>query len=452
MKRGFVDLQILIFFGIISFSITNCTSTESSKKHTRKINIITSIDDKIISIDTLRKYLHYYSPIILKQADEFDSNHEGIDLISNFFYDNDSSLSNNKENWLLNLSDYIHSPSQSNWKIDPTVYSSAILFEDNSLGTYSAILLYHIYHAVQFTSIHDWERIEIRIDDISGIPGVKEQINYVTITRHSLHDTKRISDKNLNFLETPLGKHVLIWQASWNLGSETSQGELRFVEDNWADINKLITKNVSAQVNINESNKQSFHYIFANPCDSYVQEILNSKSISKNNINSLISGEGRQNMINFADVKTINYDLQDLADIIPTHLDSSNWKNGIKVDIVTPILNEEGKVIVDKGIHTFYTTAIDKTNLLENRKGYIGKHWFWGVYISGVDGDNFYSSLGEEPWYQHSYFAHNGKIGDGTVEYELNNCGLFLGKNDYKNWNFSEKGFDGRWYQLFKDK
>ena len=65
MKRGFVDLQILIFFGIISFSITNCTSTESSKKHTRKINIITSIDDKIISIDTLRKYLHYYSPIIL---------------------------------------------------------------------------------------------------------------------------------------------------------------------------------------------------------------------------------------------------------------------------------------------------------------------------------------------------------------------------------------------------
>ncbi|MGI6243925.1 MAG: hypothetical protein ACOYJK_10440 [Prevotella sp.] len=446
--KHLLKVILLLVLGVIGVRVS-CTQLLANSKTNNKNDFFKH--EPQLSFEVLRNYLHYYSPVIFKQADESTPDSRGRDLLSNFFYDNDSVLSNNKENWTSLLSQQINLASQSSWKIDPTIYSSIILFEDKSLNTHSAILLYHIYHPMQYTSIHDWERIEIRVDDVSGKPGIKEKINYVTITRHSLHDIRRASDDQINFINTPFGKHVLIWQASWNLGLGTSQGELRFVESKWKDINLDIWDNKTAKVDINGANEQNYHYVFVDQADSYLKKIFKSKSITRSNLRTLNSGRSKTDTVNYSDVKSINYYLQDIADILPTHLDSLNWKNGIKINIVDPVINEDGNIEIDRGVHTFYTTAKDVSHSVQSRKGYIKKHWFWGVYVSGVDGDNFYSVLDPQPWYQHCYFAHNGKIGDGSMEYEVENCGIFLGKDDYKSWNLNNKGFDGRWYQLFKD-
>lgn len=410
-----------------------------------------------LSHEKIRSYLHYYSPVIFKQANEYDDNHKGYDWITNFNYDQDNYLANNKENWSDELKKYVNQGEHPDWQIRPTLYSAAILFYDHSLQTNSVILLYHVYHAKQRYEIHDWERIEIRIDNVHGGPGSGEEINYVVITRHSLHNAREYPDPDLNFMTTAAGKHVMIWQADWDLNllnlspGELHQGELHFVEESWADIMELNTNNATAKVDINSGGKNRFHYIFVDQSDTEATSFWKAQAIQNDNALSLASGKDQYSGIPMSEVKRITYELQDLADIIPSHLDPANWKNDLSINMVTPVTSELGKPEVSTGVKTFYYTARDTQDPDEDRKGYIRKHWFWGVYIYGTEGNKFYSELGPEPWYQHLYFAHNGTRGDGSVEDELENRGIFLGKGVYANWNTSDGGFDGRWVQLFPD-
>lgn len=402
--------------------------------------------------EQIRSYLQYYSPVIFKQANEYDDNHKGHDWITNFNYDQDNYLANNKENWSEELKKYVNQGAHPDWQIRPTLYSAAIKFNDHSLQTNSVILLYHVYHAKQRFSIHDWERIEIRIDNINGGPGAGEEINYVVITRHSLHNAREYPDEDLNFMTTSAGKHVMIWQADWDFNPfNPSQGELHFVEESWSDIIKLNADNATAKVDINNEGKSRFHYIFVDQSDTEATNFWNAQAIQTGNASSLAFGKDQYTSVPMSEVKRITYELQDLADIIPSHLNPANWKDDLSVNLVTPVTGENGTTEVSSGIKTFHYTARDTQDPDEDRKGYIRKHWFWGVYIYGTEGDNFYSELGPEPWYQHQYFAHNGTRGDGSVEDELENRGIFLGKGEYADWNFGDGGFDGRWVQLFPD-
>lgn len=405
-----------------------------------------------LSYEHIRSYLHYYSPIIFKQANEYDDDHRGHDWITNFNYDQDNYLANNKENWSDELKKYVNQGEHPDWQIRPTLYSAAILFHDNSLLTNSIILLYHVYHAKQRYEIHDWERIEIRIDNINGGPGSGEEINYVVITRHSLHNAREYPDPDLNFMTTPAGKHVMIWQANWDFSLlNPSQAELHFVEESWSDVMELNTNNATAKVDINNEGKSRFHYIFVDRSDTEATNFWNAQSIQNDNALSLTSGKDQYSSVPMSGVKRITYELQDLADIVPTHLNPADWKDELLVNMVTPLVSETGTTEVSTGVKTFYYTALDTQDPDEDRNGYIRKHWFWGVYIYGTDGDSFYSELGSEPWYQHLYFAHNGTQGDGSVGDELENRGIFLGKGAYENWNTGDGGFDGRWVQLFPD-
>ncbi len=400
----------------------------------------------------LREYLHYYSPIIFKQANEFDNEHRGHDWITNFDFDKDGYLANNKENWAGELKNYVNSGEHTNWQIRPTLYSGLILFHDNSLNTNSVVLLYHVYHAKQRWDIHDWERIEIRIDDVNGAPGNGEEINYVVVTRHSLHNAREYPHEDLNFMETAYGKHVMIWQADWDFSIfGPSQAELHFVEESWNDVDNLNKNNRSARVDINAHGRTRFHYVFVDEADPEATEYWKAQTINSNNARSLSSGKRQGETVSMSEVKKIKYELQDLADIIPTHLDTRNWKDALEVRIVTPILSENGITEVAEGTQTFYYRALDTQDDDDQRKGYIRKHWFWGVYQYSSDGEKFYDELGPGAWYQHQYFAHNGIRGNGSIEYEMENCGIFLGKGEYQNWNTTEGGFDGRWVQLFQD-
>ena len=392
-----------------------------------------------------RDYLNYYSPVIFKQADE-TSTQDGQDWITNFFFDGDTYLANNKENW-ERLDAFVSG--NVSMEIRPTLYSSIIEFQDHALENKSVILLYHVYHAKQQYSIHDWERIEIRIDNVTGPVGTSEEINYVVITRHSLHNSRNYPHEDLNFMETDSGKHVMIWQADQKC-CFPGTAELRFVEDSWSDIASRNKRNRSARVDVNGTWYQNFHYIFVNQVDQQAVDYWNAEKITVDNALQLASGREQSDRVDYDKIKRVQYELQDLADIIHTHLDPKNWKDVVEIEIVSPLLDENGNTEVGNGIHQFYRVALDTEDPDEDRSGYVRKHWFWGVYHMGSDEDRFYDELGPSPWHQHLYFAHNGERCDGTVADQLANCGIFLGKGEYKNW-LNEGGFDGRWVQLFQD-
>ncbi|WP_276165430.1 hypothetical protein [Zobellia alginiliquefaciens] len=396
-----------------------------------------------------RSFLEYYAPVIFKQAHEYSNDHLGYDWLTNFYFDGDTDLTNNKDNWSTELDAYIDRSQHANWQIRPTLYTSIIEFYDDELDTKSVILLYHVYHAKQRGSIHDWERIEIRIDDVQGSPGTGEEINYVVVTRHGLHNAREYPDEDLNFMETANGKHVMIWQADWDYGL-IGTAELRFVEDSWSTINTKNVNDHNADVDINGSGDNNFHYIFTYKEDSETVNYWNAQTLTQSNAAALVSGESQNNTVDFSETKRITYELQDIADIIPTHLSSSDWHKTRQVNLASPVLNEDGSAAITAGTKTFYYEAIDDQDPDEDRDGFIRKHWFWGVYYYGEEGDYFYEELDPQPWQQHVYFAHNGTRGNGTKADELANRGFFLGRGDYSNW-LSNGGFDGRWVQLFDD-
>ncbi|MEO1011128.1 MAG: hypothetical protein AAFX53_07450 [Bacteroidota bacterium] len=427
----------------------SCHETADLRVETKEPKAVLSQSSITLDNDQRREFLRHYSPIIFKQAHEYGNDHLGYDWLTNFFFDGDTDLANNKENWSTELDFFIDGSKHANWQIRPTLYSSIIEFYDNEAGTKSVILLYHVYHAKQRGSIHDWERIEIRIDDVQGGPGSGEDINYVVITRHGLHNAREYPDEDLNFMETANGKHVMVWQADWDYGL-IGTAELRFVEDSWGTIDSRKNNNSNAKVDINGSGDNRFHYIFTYNGDTEAVNYWNAQTLNQDNAIMLASGKSQGTTVNFNGVKKITYELQDIADIIPTHLNGHNWTKTRQVTLTSAVLNEDGSEAITTGTKTFYYEALDDQDPDEDRDGYIRKHWFWGVYYYGEKGDYFYEELDPQPWQQHVYFVHNGTRGNGTKNDELANRGFFLGKGNHTHW-LSNGGFDGRWVQLFQD-
>ena len=416
-----------------------------------------------------RAYLEYYSPIIFKRSNEDGFDQRGLDLVTNFDFDRDYVFSNNKRHW-EEIYRFVEGHGDvEHWRIRPTLYTAAIEFMQAD-ETKSLLLLYHVYHAKQLGSIHDWERVEIRIDDVYGTPGQgNERLDFVVITNHGSHKARGNPDPDLNFMETATGKHALIWQAQWS-GSvfATNRAELRFVEDGWSVVAAQVEAAADAEVEvIGTGDKKNVNYVFVCRCSAEARDYWAAEAITQGNAQQLTAGVREQ--VDWDAVPGVTYELQDLADILPTHTAAGDYQKHWKAPFHTillesPLRGEGGAVELESGWHDFYYFAIDDEDPGEDREGYPYKGWFWGAYDWGghrsmklkaytgntlaYQGGTRGSASGRldahrSYWWQHDYFAHTGQRGPEDFQY-----GRWLALD----WYTEEKGgFDGRWVQLFAD-
>ena len=444
-----------------------------------------------------RAFLHYYSPVILKQADELGLT-IGRDWLTQFDFDQDGRLANNKRHWEYGLYGYVMLHQHPSWKIRPTLYTHAIEFVDG--GTKSVVLVYHVYHAMQINSIHDWERIEIRLDGVkSGAgagPGTGETVRYVVITRHDCHVARLTASADPpSFWVTPKGKHVVITQAPWGLGTPLPIGdpcdkgfaataELRFVDDGWQAIAAKLASSQPALVdNGTPAAGGSFHYVFVDAGDPVAVGAIGALELTQGNAQQLAAGVPWTIAIAGTSVRRLQYELQDTADVLPSNreptagglftgrckdecsCDGRDWRCDKKhprvwIALVDPLRDDNGNVVIapETSPQPFLERACDEMNVGEARSGYPNKHWFMGTYDFGRDG-SFTKKGFDDPqrgaangrpgsvgkyWYQHDYFSHVGLLGPGTTGRE----GAWLAGDWYKP---ACAGFDGRWVQLFAD-
>ena len=121
--------------------------------------------------DARRAFLYHYAPLLFIRA-RSGSSERGRDWVTNFDFDRDGDFSNNKDNW-EDLDRFI-AGARPGWDIRPTLYTGLIEFMTGERK--DLVLLYHVYHAKQRGSIHDWERIEIRVNGVDAEPGAGEQV------------------------------------------------------------------------------------------------------------------------------------------------------------------------------------------------------------------------------------------------------------------------------------
>jgi hypothetical protein len=430
-------------------------------------------------------YLQYYAPIILKRANGNNGEH-GRDWITNFDFDRDGNFSTNKQNG-RNLGQYIDASIAGphsyygTWRIRPTLYTSLIEFMD---GGKALVLIYHVYHGLDGGGIHDWERIELLVRNVVGSPGSGEYVDWVIVTRHHEHIVRRSYDSSLNFMQTATGKHALIWQAEWsNRTFATDKNELHFVKNPYSWVGgQQSSPSAKAEVNINnEDSKKNVHYVFVPEASSAAVSAWNARPLSYTTAASLTSRYDNETTAYWSAVPRITYELQDLADILPTHWAaaaySPHWLNTHATDILleSPVVNELGQSEVSTGLQRFFTTSKDITesSLTDGRDGYPDKSWFFGTYSIERDADatgssddfktpayqygamdsrgrtrgsasGYYNSHNAF-WWQHDYFVHTGDV-DSSSSTE---AGFWLPGAWYLAAN---GGFDGRWVQLFDDR
>ncbi len=432
-----------------------------------------------------KAYLQHYAPVIMQRAEE-SSSKRGRDWISNYDFDRDGNFANNRYSWPNLLSQYVAGSSSGStayqhWRIRPTLYSSAI--EHMEGGSKTLILLYHVYHPVdkKATEIHDWERIEIAVRSVAGIPGAAgEYVSYATVTRHKDHTLRRFGSPDLNFMQVASGKHLMIWQADED-NTDYSGGahghELRFVQDSYATISARVAANETSGVNISNADRKSVHYLWVPEDSANAVSTWGAQSINYSNAASLAAG--RDDSVRWSQVKRITYELQDLADVFQTQWSGSSWwvnwtaDDSEDIQLETAIVDEVGIVQVPAGLQRFYLGSRDtlSASLTDGREGVLAKRWFWGGYSAETnadsisDSDDFggYEGLGRgidnysradasgdyasinSYWRQHDYFAHSGFI-DTRERYE---SGYWLRAG----WHLWQNGgYDGRWDQLYDDR
>jgi hypothetical protein len=228
------------------------------------------------------------------------------------------------------------------------------------------------------------------------------------------------------------------------------------------------------------------HYFFVPDGDAEAVTLLGAQTLTAANAGSL-AAKATSTFDGWPEAKRIRYELQDLADIMPTHADCTScggtacvteqgWQTfaghwttptvGIWLD--TPTLSETGTLLVPASSTcnlpvTFYRGSLDVEDATDGAEGYPNKHWFWGAYRADgggetslvFDGGGFTDPVTGTPqvrdcegaagmyWCQHDYYAHDGQIGSGDVEY-----GHWLANGWHTD---AAGGFDGRWVQLFPD-
>ena len=277
------------------------------------------------------------------------------------------------------------------------------------------------------------------------------------LTAHKKHTARLRGHGDLHYVDkvdapkTIEGKHLLVWQARWRGGNLVARkGELRFVEKNALNYKSARTR-VSKY-----PTKKSFHYIFVDQDAIGTPEFLGATSIRQENARALASGKRYRKDVKTKNVKRITYELQDLADVFPTHWvhangpdrKNTNWAGkSAFVDLEQELTsNITGTPItVPVGVQEFLTKSLIRNDPAP-RQGYPQKHWFWGTYRWGQDGnwtDKAYSDR-KQVWPQHDYFAHIGWDSDPGDR--------VLGEWLPEGWHLAENGgFDGRWVPLFPD-
>lgn len=435
-------------------------------------------------------YLSYYAPLILKRADE-NSSKQGRDWITNFDFDQDGDFSNNRVNW-LNIPFYVNAAaagpsSYDHWRIRPTLYTSLIEYMEGS--SKSLVLLYHVYHATDKDGedIHDWERVEIVVRGVTGTPGGGESVGHVTATMHGEQLIRRPYDTGgLNFMQTATGKHILLWQADdsdWDVGSDPygyHAHALWHVKTPHSTIASRMNSSSEAEVNLHHASDNNVHYVFVPEGSQAAVTTWGAKRLSYATASSLASRVDNGHEVPWYQVKRITYELQDWADIVPTHWQSNPWSihwlsnEWRDVLLESPVLNEAGQPEVSAGMQRFYLRSRDVGN--PNQVGadaaFLDKKPFWGVYSAELNSeapwsqDEFggFEGLGVDSygrtrgaasgytnshgvyWWQHDFFVHSGVITSDQTHHE---AGIWLAGPWY---TAANGGFDGRWVQLFDDR
>jgi hypothetical protein len=437
-------------------------------------------------------YLQYYAPLILKRGDE-NNGKQGRDWLTNFDFDRDGDFSTNRVNW-LNIGQYLAAAQSgtgaySNWRIRPTLYTALIEYMEG--GSKSLVLLYHVYNAADKdgNDIHDWERVEILVRGVTGTPGGSgEYVNHVTLTAHGEQLIRRYYDAGgLNFMQTATGKHVLVWQADesdwdWATSDYGFHGHaLRHVITPYSTIASRMTSfTTDAKVAVTQSDSKNVHYVFVPEDDQAAVTSWGARPLSYSTAPGLASRVDNGDTVRWYQTKHITYELQDIADILPTHWQSNPWyvhwltNDWAYILLESPILNEAGQPEVSAGMQLFYLRSRDvgKSNYVGADAALPGKNPFWGTYSAEVNsefpwsGDDFggFEGLGYDDygrtrgaasgyydshnsyWWQHDFFVHSGVVTSDQTHYE---AGTWLAGAWY---TAANGGFDGRWVQLFDDR
>ncbi len=426
-------------------------------------------------------YLHHYAPLIFKRGDE-NNGQEGTDWLSNYDFDRDGNFADNRVDW-RNVPQYV-AGGNTGWRIRPTLYTALVEYTEN--GSKNLVLLYHVYNTADkdLSEIHDWERIEIVVRGVSGTPGAAgENVQYATITHHKDHVMRRTTDSTVNFMTTATGKHLLVWQADGSnvdLPSINTHGhELRFATTAWSTIAATMNTAKKAEVDINNGSEKNVHYVFVPEGSTAAVSTWGARPITSATASGLASRLDNGTSTGWQSVKRATYELQDLADVIPTHWQNGNWSlnwlssKSSDVLLESPVTSESGQVEVSAGLQRFYTASRDSgaSDLTDGREGVPSKGWLYGSYsgeenaddISGSDDFGGYEGVGLDSagrsrgaasgdhgahntyWRQHDYFVHTGVV--DTADHR--ESGSWLTGNWYMAAN---GGHDGRWTQLFDDR
>jgi hypothetical protein len=355
-------------------------------------------------------------------------------------------------------------------------------------GSKSLVLLYHVYNATDKdgSGIHDWERVEIVVNGVTGTPGTGgEYVNHVTTTVHGEQIIKRYYDSGLNFMQTATGKHVLIWQADESNPDGFPFGyhahALWQVRTAWstiaASMNSLST---DAQVDLVQTDNKNVHYVFVPETDQEAVTTWRAKPLTYTTASGLASRVDNADSVRWANTKRMTYELQDIADIVATHWQSNayylHWLENDYVDVLmeSPIINEVGAPEVSTGLQRFYVRSRDvlSSGFVGADAAFMSKEAFTGSYSAEVNaeipysGDEFHAfeGLGVDSfgrsrgaasgyfnshnsfWWQHDFFVHSGVI---TSDQTYVEAGIWLPGAWY---TAANGGFDGRWVQLFDDR
>ncbi|WP_447003578.1 hypothetical protein ACRAKI_28515 [Saccharothrix isguenensis] len=352
-------------------------------------------------------YLNHYAPVILKRGDE-NNGKQGRDRLANFDFDRDGVYATNRAN-RRQVPQYVAGTAgYERWRIRPTLYTA--LLESTENGSKSLVLLYHVYNAADKDGdeIHDWERVEIVVRGVTGTPGgAGESFANATVTHHKDHVMRRSHDPDVHFLQTSTGGHLLLWQPDESDFDLPSAGphahELRFVTTTWASISGRMAVAALGAVPLTSAN-----------ASVQASRVANGTKVA------------------WPRVKRLTYELQDLADIVPTHWSQgacqTHWPatDGVDVRFETPALG------IGTGVQRWSTTSAGSPAPVRTARAAAG----------AVSGD-----LASHGVYrrQHEYFVHSGGIDDSTSR----EVGAWLPPG----WHLAANGgFDGRWQPLFDNR
>ncbi|ROP40976.1 hypothetical protein [Saccharothrix texasensis] len=423
-------------------------------------------------------YLTHYAPVILKRGDENDGK-QGRDWLANFDFDRDGAYATNRANWRQVPQYAAGAAGYERWRIRPTLYTALLEFTEN--GGKSLVLLYHVYNAADKDGdeIHDWERVEIVVRGVAGTPGgAGESFGNATVTHHKDHVMRRSYDPDVNFLQTSTGRHLLLWQADesdFDLpGAGPHAHELRFVTDTWASVSGRMAAAGNAEVRISGADdRRNVHYAFVPEGAAGAVAAFGAVPLTFANASAQASRVDNGTKVTWPKVKRLTYELQDLADVVPTHWSQSAWQRHWLAADVVDVRFETPALGIGTGVQRFYNRSRDDaaSDLTDGREGYLSKAWFFGAYSAELDedtpsgSDDFGGFAGTgldssgrsrgavsgDPashgayWRQHEYFVHSGGIDDSTSR----EVGVWLPPG----WQLAANGgFDGRWQPLFDDR